>query len=145
MKLLYNTLILGPLTPEQKASLYKKSWLNLAINKFWDFTKNAKFGGLIAWANELDQKVWMNLWSFFNSVVGDEVTQKTFSKAIKTLEFKSNKMDVTSFLDLLGRTNFSMAAGFNVNGSLGYEGFKGVMAAFAIVDAQTIIQVNINF
>ena len=87
----------------------------------------------------------MNLWSFFNSVVGDEVTQKTFSKAIKTLEFKSNKMDVTSFLDLLGRTNFSMAAGFNVNGSLGYEGFKGVMAAFAIVDAQTIIQVNINF
>ena len=40
------------------------------------------------------------------------------------------------------KTNFWKIAGLNVNDSLGYESFKGVMAAFAIVDAQTIIQVN---
>ena len=129
----------------QKASRYKKTWLNAAIYKFWDLTVNAKFGELTAWANELNQDGFMNLWSFFDLAEGDELSLDALSNAIKTLEFKSNKMNVTSFLVKLGNTNFWKAAGFNDNDSLGYEGFKTLMAAFAIVDAQTIIMVSSHF
>ena len=140
-----NIVLPEPLTPEQKASRYKKTWLNAALNKFWDLTVNAKFGELTAWVNSLDLNGWMNLWSFFNLAVGDEVSLDVLSNAIKTLELKSNKMNVTSFLADLGKTKFWKAAGFNVNGSMGYEDFKGLMTAFAIVDAQTIIQVSSHF
>jgi len=130
----------GPLTPEQKASRYKKTWANAALYKFWDLTKNAKFGELTAWANTLDQNGLMNLWSFFNLAESDEVSLDALSNANQSIRIKSNKMDVTSFLVDLGKnTNFKKAAGFNNNDSLGYEEFKGLMTAFAIVDAQTII------
>ena len=146
MKLVNNIVLRGPLTPEQKAARYKKTWVNAAIYKFWDLTKNAKFGELTAWANTLDQNGFMNLWSFLNLAESDEVSLDALSNAIKALEFKSNKMDVTSFLvDLGTNTNFKKAAGFNYNDSLGYEEFKGVMTAFAVVDAQTIILVSTHF
>ena len=115
------------------------------MNKFWAFTVNAQFGGLTTWANLLDQSRWMSLWSFFKSAVGNEISQNAISNAIKTLEFNMNKMNVSSFLDDLGKTNFWKAAGLNVNDSFEYEGFKGLMTAFAIVDAQTIIQVRTPF
>ena len=125
--------------------MYKNIWLDVATYKFWDLTVNAKFGNFTAWANSLDQSGWMKVWSLFNLAAGDEVSHDAFSNAIKTLELKSNNMNVTSFLDRLGNTNFWNIVGFNVNDSQGYEGFKGVMAAFAIVDAETIIQVSIYF
>ena len=140
--MLNNIVFLEPLTPTEIASMYKKTWLNAATYKFYDLTVNAKLGNMTAWADTLDQKGWMKLWSFFDSVIGDEVSQDAFSNAIKAFELKTNKMDVTSFLDTLAKTNFWKIAGLNVDDSLGYESFKGVMAAFAIVDAQTIIQVN---
>ena len=146
MKLLNNIVLPGPLTPEQKASRYKKIWPNAGLYKFWDLTKNAKFGELTAWANTLDQNGFMNLWSFLNLAESDEVSLDALSNAIKTLELKSNKMNVTSFLVDLGKnTNFKKAAGFDDNDSLAYEEFKGLMTAFAIVDAQTIIMVSIHF
>ena len=57
----------------------------------------------------------VKLGSFFDSVIGDEVSQDAFSNAIKAFELKTNKMDVTSFLDTLAKTKFWKIAGLNVD------------------------------
>ena len=130
----------GPVTPSEKAALYKKTWFPIAFSKFWDLTVNVAFDEAKLLADSLNQDQWTNLWNFFNSRSEEKVSRNEFSSAIQILESQSNKMNVSSYLSHLPYA-FWEAAGFNANDSLAYDDFRNLMTAFAIADAQTIIQV----
>ena len=119
-------------------------WFTTATNKFWHLTANVAFNESKLFADSLNQDQWTKLWNFFNPAADDKVSRDEFTSVIETLETQSNKIDVSSYLSQLPDT-FWKSAGFNVNGSLAYDDFRNLMTAFAIVDAQTIIQVSDQF
>ena len=144
LNILKNFILPEPLTPSEKDALYKKTWCPTAIYKFWHLTANGAFDESKLFADSLNQDQWKKLWNFFNSASDEKVSRNEFSSAIQTLESQSNKMNVSSCLSQLP-DKFWNTAGFNVDDSVAYDDFRNLMTAFAIVDAQTIIQVTEHF